>query len=40
MNMERFLVAQERDYEIALSEIRNGRKKVIGCGTFSHKFRD
>ena len=27
MNMERFLVAQERDYEIALSEIRNGRKK-------------
>ena len=27
MNMERFLVAQERDYEIALSEIRSGRKK-------------
>ena len=27
MNMKRFLVAQERDYEIALSEIRSGRKQ-------------
>lgn len=27
MNMERFLVAQERDYEIALSEIRKGSKE-------------
>ena len=27
MSLERFLSAQERDYEIALSEIRNGRKQ-------------
>ena len=50
MNMERFLVAQERDYEIALSEIRNGRKKShwmwyifpqlrgLGTSTMAHKY--
>lgn len=27
MSLERFLSAQEHDYEIALSEIRNGRKQ-------------
>lgn len=27
MSLERFLAAQEHDYEIALSEIRNGRKQ-------------
>ena len=27
MRLERFLSAQEHDYEIALSEIRNGRKQ-------------
>ena len=28
MSLERFLSAQEHDYEIALSEIRNGRKQI------------
>ena len=27
MNLERFLSAQENDYDIALSEIKNGRKQ-------------
>mgnify|MGYP003290642585 CR=1 FL=1 len=27
MSLERFLSAQERDYEIAISEIRRGRKQ-------------
>ena len=37
-NLERFIDAQQNDYAIALSEIKAGRKKAIGCGIFFRKY--
>lgn len=33
-NLKRFVSAQELDYKNALEEVENGKKQVIGCGSF------
>jgi hypothetical protein len=38
--LDRFVLAQERDFEIALTEISYGKNKHTGCGTYSPKSRD
>jgi uncharacterized protein (DUF1810 family) len=35
--LNRFLLAQQDDYERALAEVKNGRKRDIGCGTSFRK---
>lgn len=32
--LNRFLQAQEKDYLSALSEVKSGRKKDVGCGMY------
>ena len=31
-SLNRFLNAQEGSYEVALEELRNGKKQATGCG--------
>ena len=38
-DLQRFITAQQRDYETALYEIKQGSRH-IGCGMFFHKCRD
>ena len=38
-NLTRFLEAQNKDYNNALSEIKNGKKHHIGCGIYFLKFQ-
>lgn len=38
--LSRFIDAQAKDYQIALSEIRSGKKLAIGCGIFSPRWQD
>ena len=37
INLDRFIKAQEMDFELALKEIKSGKKKVTGCGIYFPK---
>ena len=37
--IDRFIQAQEDDYDSALKEIKNGKKKHVGCGIYFPKFK-
>lgn len=39
MSLDRFIKAQELDYELALNEIKNGRKLSHGCGIYFLKSK-
>lgn len=38
--MERFLKAQETQYINALAEIKNGKKRLTGFGTYFHSLNN
>lgn len=39
-DISRFIEAQRSSYQQALSEIKNGKKRVIGYGIFFRRSRD